>query len=214
MSVPQPQPLPQPETFTDRMRVRFKSVLDAVGGALNRLGIHPNAMTLIGVAGNAIAAVFLAQGRIVTGGVVVLAMGACDALDGTMARLRGKPTPWGSFLDSVADRYSELMLFGSLAYYYTTQGNVRGAMLAYLAAAGAVLVSYTRAKAEALGWEVKVGILTRFERYLVFAPSLLLNVPQIGLAIIAAGANITALQRIFFTHRLAKQTTSDQEAKP
>ncbi len=214
MSVPQPQPLPQPETFTDRMRVRFKGVLDAVGGALNRLGIHPNAMTLTGVAGNAVAAVLLAQGRIVTGGVVVLAMGAFDALDGTMARLRGKPTPWGSFLDSVADRYSELMLFGGLAYYYTTQGDVRGAMLAYLAAAGAVLVSYTRAKAEALGWEVKVGILTRFERYLVFAPSLLLNLPQIGLAIIAVGANITALQRIFFAHRLAKQTTSDQEAKP
>ncbi len=204
-----PQPLQQPQTFTDRMRVRFKGILDAVGGAFNRLGIHPNAMTVAGVLGNAVAAVLLARGEIVVGGLVVLAMGAFDALDGTMARLRGAPTAWGAFLDSVSDRYSELLLLGGLAYYYSAQQNHWGMLLAYAAAAGSVLVSYTRARAEALGWEVKVGLLTRLERYLVLAPSLVLNAPLVGLGIIAVGANITALQRIAFAHRLAESASSE-----
>ncbi len=210
MSVP--QPLPQPQTFTDRMRVRFKGVLDAVGGFFNRLGVHPNAMTVTGVVGNAVAAVLLAQGRIVVGGLVVLAMGAFDALDGTMARLRGGGTAWGAFLDSVGDRYSELLLFGGLAYFYAARGDLLGMLLAYAAAAGAVLVSYTRARAEALGWEVKVGLLTRFERYLVLAPALVLNLPLIGVGLIAVGANLTAFQRIFFAHRLAVASQTQDEA--
>ena len=210
MSVP--QPLPHPQTFTDRMRARFKGVLDAVGGFFNRVGIHPNAMTVAGVLGNAAAAALLAEGRIVAGGVVVLAMGAFDALDGTMARLRGGGTAWGAFLDSVSDRYSELLLLGGLVYYYTLRQDAWGVMLSYTAAAGSVLVSYTRARAERLGWEVKIGLLTRLERYLVFAPSLVLNVPLLGVAIIAVGANITALQRIAFAHRLASLREKESEA--
>ena len=205
-----PQPLQQPQTFTDRVRIRFQGILDAVGRTLNRWGIHPNAMTVAGVLGNAAAAMLLAQGKIATGGWIVLAMGAFDALDGTMARLRGAPTAWGAFLDSVADRYSELLLLGGLAYYYSVQQNHRGMILAYAAAAGSVLVSYTRARAEALGWEVKIGLLTRLERYLVLAPSLVFRVPLIGLSILAVGANITALQRIAFAHRLAKRTSSNE----
>jgi len=205
-----PQPLQPSQTFTDRARARFKGVLDAVGGMFNRLGVHPNTMTVIGVLGNAFAAVLLARGYIATGGLVVLAMGAFDALDGTMARLRGTPTAWGAFLDSVADRYSELLLLGGLLYYYTTQQNPTGVLLAYAAAAGSVLVSYTRARAASLGWEVKVGLLTRLERYLVLAPSLVFRVPLVGLGILAVGANITALQRIAFAHRLATRTSSDE----
>ena len=192
------------------MRLRFKGMLDAIGGALNKAGIHPNAMTITGVLGNVVAAMLLARGEIVIGGLVVLAMGAFDALDGTMARLRGAPRPWGAFLDSIADRYSELLLLGGLVYYYTTQQNLWGVMLTYAAAAGAVLVSYARARGEALGWELKVGVLTRFERYLVLAPSLVFNAPLLGVSIIAVGANITALQRISAAHKMAKTPPPDQ----
>ncbi len=190
------------------MRRRFKGVLDAFGGFFLRLGIHPNAMTLTGVVGNAVAACLLAQGHIVLGGLVVLAMGACDALDGTMARLRGSSTAWGAFLDSVADRYSELLLYGGLAYYYSQQGRQDALLLTYAAAAGSVLVSYTRARGEALGWQLKIGVLTRFERYLVLAPSLVLDVPLVGVALIALGANLTALQRIWAAYRLAHPSPS------
>ncbi len=190
------------------MRRRFKGVLDAFGGFFLRLGIHPNAMTLTGVVGNAVAAWLLARGHIVLGGLVVLAMGACDALDGTMARLRGSSTAWGAFLDSVADRYSELLLYGGLAYYYSQQGRQVALLLTYAAAAGSVLVSYTRARGEALGWQLKIGVLTRFERYLVLAPSLVLDVPLVGVALIALGANLTALQRIWAAYRLAHPSPS------
>ena len=198
-------PSQEPVTFTDRMRVRFKGVLDAVGGFFNRLGIHPNTMTLLGLLGNTVGAVLLAQGRWLEGGSLVLFSGAFDALDGTMARLRGHPTRWGGFVDSVTDRYSELVIYFGLLMYYGRHGDTVGVFLVYLAAAGSVLVSYVRARAASLGWEVKVGLLTRFERYMVLAPSLVLGYPLVGVGIIAVGANLTALQRIWWTRRLALQ---------
>jgi CDP-diacylglycerol--glycerol-3-phosphate 3-phosphatidyltransferase len=185
------------KTLTDQMRVRFKGILDRIAGFLNKLGLMPNTVTIIGLIGNTIGAVFLARGQMTIGGIFILLMGPVDALDGSMARLRGEPTEFGAFVDSVTDRYSELVIFGALLFYYIQQGEWLPAMLAYLAAAGSVLVSYTRARAQALGYETKVGILTRFERYLVLAPCLVFNIPQVALWILAILANLTAIQRIF-----------------
>ncbi|GAB4529346.1 MAG: CDP-alcohol phosphatidyltransferase family protein [Anaerolineales bacterium] len=197
-------------TFTDFMRTRFKGVLDPLGACFNRLGIMPNTMTILGLVGNAIGALFLGRGQMLVGGLFVLAMGPIDALDGTMARLRGEPSDFGAFVDSVTDRYSELVILGGLLAYYTLQGHFTGVLLAYLAAAGSVLVSYTRARAQSLGKESKVGILTRMERYLVLAPSLIFNVPLIGLGIIAVFSNITALQRIFDVRRQFRSTNKHE----
>lgn len=184
-------------TLTDQMRRRFKGLLDRIGGFLNGLGLTPNTMTILGLIGNTVGAFFLARGQMTVGGIIILLMGPVDALDGTMARLRGEPSEFGAFVDSVTDRYSELVIFGALLIYYTQQGDVLYAVLAYLAAAGAVLVSYTRARAQSLGYETKVGILTRFERYLVLAPCLVFNIPQVALWIMAILSNLTALQRIW-----------------
>jgi len=188
-------------TFTDFMRVRFKGVLDPIGAFFNRLGLMPNTMTILGLAGNALGAYFLLRGEMLIGGLLVLAMGPIDALDGTMARLRGEPSDFGAFVDSVTDRYSELVILGALLLHYALEGQVAGVTLAYLAAAGSVLVSYTRARAQSLGRETKIGILTRLERYLVLAPSLVFNVPLVGVGIIALLSNITALQRILDVRR-------------
>jgi len=184
-------------TLTDQMRRRFKGILTWGGGILNRIGLTPNMMTMLGLLGNTIGAYFLARGEMTIGGIFIFLMGPVDALDGTMARLRGEPTEFGGFVDSVTDRYSELVIFGGLLFYFTQQGEVLPAMLAYLAAAGAVLVSYTRARAQSLGYDTKVGILTRMERYLVLAPCLVLNIPIVALWILAVLGNITAIQRIF-----------------
>ncbi len=184
-------------TFTDQMRVRFKGLLDMVGEFFNRIGLMPNTMTILGLVGNTIGAVLLARGYMTWGGLLILAMGPVDALDGTMARLRGEPSEFGAFVDSVTDRYSELIIFGGLLYFYAQKGDWLGALVAFAAAGGSVLVSYVRARAQALGYDTKVGILTRMERYLVLAPSLVLGYPMIGLWIIAIFANITALQRIW-----------------
>jgi CDP-diacylglycerol--glycerol-3-phosphate 3-phosphatidyltransferase len=190
-------------TLTDQLRVRFKGILDPLGTFLNRIGLMPNTVTILGLIGNTVGAYFLARGEMTIGGVLILLMGPVDALDGTMARLRGEATDFGAFVDSVTDRYSELVIFGGLLFYYLQAGEVLPALLAYIAAAGAVLVSYTRARAQSLGHETKVGILTRLERYLVLAPCLVFNIPQVALWILAVLSNVTALQRILDVRRQA-----------
>jgi CDP-diacylglycerol--glycerol-3-phosphate 3-phosphatidyltransferase len=190
-------------TFTDQLRARFKGVLDPVAALLNRMGIMPNTVTFIGLLGNTVGAYFLARGEMLIGGILILLMGPVDALDGTMARLRGEPSEFGAFVDSVTDRYSELVIFGGLLYYYVQSGELLPALLAYAAAAGSVLVSYTRARAQSLGHETKVGLLTRMERYMVLAPGLVFNIPVVSLWILAIFANLTALQRILDVRRKA-----------
>jgi CDP-diacylglycerol--glycerol-3-phosphate 3-phosphatidyltransferase len=190
-------------TFTDRVRNRFKVLLDKIATFLNNLGLMPNTLTLFGLVGNTIGAVFLSQGYITIGGIIILAIGPVDALDGTMARLRGMEGKFGGFVDSVTDRYSELVIFGGLLYYYVNQENVLASMLVFLAIAGSVLVSYIRSRGQSLGWDTKIGILTRMERYLVLAPTLIFNIPIVGLWIIAIFANVTAIQRIVDIRRQA-----------
>ena len=93
------------KTFTDYLRLWFKWVLDPLGSFFNRLGLTPNMMTMLGLLGNAVGAYFLARGQMFTGGLFVLLMTPIDALDGTMARLRGESSNFGAFVDSVSDRY-------------------------------------------------------------------------------------------------------------
>src|SRR5215216_7013558 len=195
----------QKKTFTDYLRLWFKWVLDPLGGFFNRLGLTPNAMTMLGLLGNMVGAYFLARGEMLTGGLFVLLMTPIDALDGTMARLRGELSDFGAFVDSVSDRYSELIIYGGLLYHFLYLGDPLGGLLVFGAAAGSVLVSYVKARAEGLGYEAKIGLLTRVERYLVLAPSLVFNQPLIGVGIIAVFANITALQRIWYVRRQAHE---------
>ncbi|NOR89872.1 MAG: CDP-alcohol phosphatidyltransferase family protein [Anaerolineales bacterium] len=192
-------------TLTDALRVRFKKILDWVGAFLNGLGITPNTLTISGLVGNLIGAYFLAIGSFMIGGFILLAMGAIDALDGTMARLRGEPSDFGAFVDSVTDRYSEFVIYAGLLFYAVNELNLALAMLVFAATAGSVMVSYIRARAQSLGYEAKGGMLTRFERFIILIPSLIFGYPWIGVTIIAILANITALQRIFSVRRQARK---------
>ncbi len=196
---------PKRLTLTEALRVRFKGWLDPVGSALIRLGIAPNTLTITGLAGNLVGSIFLARGEFLIGGVLILLMGPLDALDGTMARLKGEPTAFGAFIDSVTDRYSELLIYGGLLLHYLLHGDVTMGMVTFAAGAGSVLVSYTRARAQSLGYEAKSGILTRAERFIVLVPGLILGYPHIALGIIAVLANITALQRILSVRQQARQ---------
>jgi CDP-diacylglycerol--glycerol-3-phosphate 3-phosphatidyltransferase len=196
-----PDAAPPNATLTDRMRVRFKSTMDAAGGFLLRLGLTPNAITLLGLAGAAAGSALLALGFIPAGGLVILLSGALDGLDGTMARLRGKASVFGAFLDSVSDRWSELFLFGGLILHYALEAHPFGVILSFAAAAGSLMVSYTKARAEGLGVECKVGLLTRMERYLVLCPTLILNIPLVGAALVAVFGTFTAIQRMWHVYR-------------
>jgi CDP-diacylglycerol---glycerol-3-phosphate 3-phosphatidyltransferase len=192
-------------TFTDLLRVRFKGVLDPVAAFIHRFGITPNMLTLTGLVGNIVAAVFLSQGSFLIGGLIVLVVGPLDALDGALARLRGELSRFGAFVDSVTDRYSELFLFGGLMMYYLQQGDWLWAGVVYAAAAGSILVSYTRARAEGVGFSAKCGLLTRAERFVILIPSLIFNFTAVGVALIAIFANFTALQRIHHVRQQARE---------
>jgi CDP-diacylglycerol--glycerol-3-phosphate 3-phosphatidyltransferase len=183
-------------TFTDRLRILFKGILDPIGTFLNGLGLTPNAITLLGLAGTAIGAYFIAQGKMTTGGFILWLFVLVDALDGTMARLRGESSDFGAFVDSVSDRYAEFITFGGLIYYFVSQEYYPGVVITFAATAGSVLVSYVKARAEGLGFNAKVGILTRVERYFVLIPLLIFNQPFIAVCVIAVLGNITAFQRI------------------
>jgi len=194
----------QPLTLSDAMRIRFKWLLEGVAGFLNRLGLMPNTVTLAALLGNFVAAVLLAYGRFLEGGILVLIMGALDSIDGTMARLRGERSDFGAFADSVSDRYSELAIFGGLLFYYVNRADNLMILATFLATAGSVLVPYVRARAESVGFLARGGLMGRFERYLVLAPSLIFGAPWLGIVLIALLANFTALQRIYSVRRQAR----------
>lgn len=188
---------PKP-TFTDRLRLIFKSIIDPIAAFLNSTGLTPNAVTLLGLAGTTAAAYLLSQGKMTIGAIVLFLFVIVDAFDGTMARLRGESSDFGAFVDSVSDRYAEFITFGGLLYYFLSQENYPGVMVTFAATAGSVLVSYVKARAEGVGFTAKVGILTRVERYIVLIPLLIFNQPFLAVAVIALLGNITAFQRIAY----------------
>ena len=192
-------------TLTEVLRARLRDILNPLGAWLNRLGLAPNSFTLIGLAGAALGAYVLARGDLPLGGGLVLATGLVDALDGPMARMRGDAPGFGAFVDSVSDRYSELLVYGGLLVYYLGQGDDRMVLFVFAAAAGAVMVSYVKARAEGLGFEGGVGILTRMERLLVLGPGLVLGFADVAIALVAVLANLTAIQRILFVRRQARR---------
>ena len=191
-------------TFTDQLRAIFKDVLNTIAGFLKRVGVHPNTLTMTGLLGTFVGVFFVSQGQFTLGGLLILLMGPIDALDGALARLRGEPENFGAFVDSVSDRYAELGIFAGLLWYYVHQDNWAASMMIFVAAAGSVMVSYIRARAQSLGLEAKVGFLTRVERFLVIGPALLFNIPLIGVGILAIGANLTAFQRIWHVRRVSR----------
>ena len=185
-----------PITLTERLRTIFKQPLEKVGLFVHGLGIKPNSITMFGLIGTILGSYLVARGNLVIGGVIILIMGPIDALDGAVARVSKEVTKFGAFIDSVSDRYIEIFIYGGLLWYFNSVQNTQGVLLTFLASAGSVLVSYTRARAQSLGLETKVGILTRFERMVVIGPSLIFSYPLIGVGLVALFANITAFQRI------------------
>jgi CDP-diacylglycerol--glycerol-3-phosphate 3-phosphatidyltransferase len=189
------------KTFADKMRVWFRWLLEPIAAFLNRLGVRPNTVTVIGLLGTVGCAVLISLDHMTWAGLLLLVMGPVDALDGALARLRKEASDWGAFVDSVTDRYSELFIFGGFVAHFLLVDDPVGALLAYLAAAGSVLVSYVKARADASRLDANVGLLTRVERYIVLIPGLVFGQPLAVVIIIAIFANFTAIQRILRVRR-------------
>lgn len=166
-----------------------------------RRPINPNFLTFGGLVLNAIAGVFLALGYWFGGAWLILGAGLFDLLDGAMARSQGNVTPFGGFFDSVIDRYSDSFLFlGIMIFYLRTQA-MGTLVLAIIALAGAMMVPYTRAKAETVISKCNVGVMERAERILILAAGALFDWMIPVLWIIAILSHFTVAHRIYYTWR-------------
>jgi len=199
----QPKDKSRIKSLDDWFRATFRGLLTTLAAFFNRIGLHPNTMTILGLAGTVTGAVLLGMGHMTIGGFVILVSGVFDALDGTMARLRNESTRFGAFVDSVCDRFADLSIFGGLLAWFIQQQDWLTCGIIYVAAVGTVMVSYIKARAESLGYSAKVGLLSRVGRYLVIVPGLVFNIPVISIWIIAIFANYTALQRIWHVRKQA-----------
>ncbi len=150
----------------DRFRAFWTKVFTPVVDLLLRLGVSPDAVTLIGtlgVVGGAV--IFFPQGQLLAGVLVITAFVFSDLIDGAMARKSGRTSPFGAFLDSTLDRIGDAAIFGALAMYYVGPGDsdLLAALAIYCLTMGSV-TSYARARAESLGMDAKVGIAERADR--------------------------------------------------
>ncbi len=190
----------------------FETVIEPIAKLLINLRIHPHIITFSGLALSILAFNFYRQGYFFSAGMMVVLAGVCDMLDGRLARDTNRMSKFGALMDSTIDRYSEVLLFLGLAmFFYDKHSHV--VYLIILAIAGSFMVSYTRARAEGLGIECKIGLMQRPERMTYLAiGSLLGAIPGIGIYFviaviwfIAIFANITVIQRVIFIRNELKK---------
>ncbi len=225
-------------------RARVKKVFEPIALGMGRLGLTPDALTLIGFGITVIGAALLTQQQWLAGGLVIFFGGVFDMFDGTLARATGKVSKLGAFMDSVFDRWGESFVYLGIIAGTSFAGFREGAILAAAAMGSAFMVSYTRAKSEGLGFTAgtgmaAVGIMPREVRLVILSLGLILatgpiyEVPPLGAAclgvcdfpqggsltaallIITLGATITTIQRILHVRAQAKrQTTADTSTSP
>lgn len=184
--------------------------IDRLASILARTGVPPNVITWSALVLNLWACVFFAAGRFAAAGGLMILAGMCDLLDGPVARKQNRVSKFGGFLESILDRYSDLMLFLGLLVYYVRVNRFPYAILAGTAMAGAVMVSYARARAESLGPTTHVGFWERPERVVLMILAALANQMELALWILAIGPNITVVHRIIHTWQ---QSKGEQRAK-
>ena len=188
---------------------------------LHRLGISPNAVSYTGFALTLLSAGLLAGGFFITGGILLTVASLLDLVDGSLARATKQSSRFGAFLDSTLDRYSESVTLLALAFYYAGQPRSQLYVMVILATVvGSLMVSYTRARAEALGVECKEGWLQRPERVFLLIVALLFNslfynqLMVVVLTFMAIMTNVTAVQRIYQVYRRIQKQEESRPEQP
>jgi CDP-diacylglycerol---glycerol-3-phosphate 3-phosphatidyltransferase len=196
----------------ERFRAFWTKVISPVAHLLIRLGASPDAVTVVGTLGVVAGAlVFFPQGKLLTGVLVITAFVFSDLLDGTMARLTGKSSPFGAFLDSTLDRVGDGAIFAGLALYFAGPGDSRlYLVLALICLVMGGVTSYARARAESVGFQAKVGIAERADRLvaILVATGLgaIFDVPElmyVALWALAVASTVTVVQRIWVVRQQA-----------
>jgi CDP-diacylglycerol--glycerol-3-phosphate 3-phosphatidyltransferase len=190
--------------FDGRWRTSVEQGLKPIGSSLERTGIHPDHLTVAGLLLGVGCAISVANGHLVLGVVLLVASALPDLLDGAVARARGGGSVRGAFFDSVADRVTDALLLGGIGWYLASVEGGHAAMLPFAVLGVSLLISYQRAKAEALGFEAKGGLMERAERIIALAIALAFSavlVPILWLMLVLT--TITAVQRFITVWRQA-----------
>ena len=195
--------------FGSSARAVFSHVIDPIARFLLRIGVTPNAVTVAGTVGVVFGALFFgARGYLVAGALFVTLFALTDALDGTMARMRGGTGKFGGLLDSSMDRIADGAVFGAVAYYLAGEGNPYGGLIAALIClVFGQVVSYVKARAQSLGLNADVGIAERLERLIIVGIGGLISGlgPDWGLPaalwLLAALSVVTVFQRLIHAAR-------------
>src|SRR6266853_2502371 len=206
-----------------RIQQRARHLVTLLIRPLARLGVTPNTLTVIGLLLSILAAVVIAQGLLVAGGLLVLFAGFFDMFDGAMARVRHASTTFGAFFDSTLDRYSESIILFWVLFFALQRPVMQDRFwpfqyeqswmitLVFIAAVGSFMVSYAKARAEGLGLECKTGLLARPERVVILAIGLLTGAVIWALVILSIFSNVTAIERIVHVWRVARQPVAITE---
>lgn len=197
----------------EHLRAFFTNLITPVARLLLRLRVSPDAVTVVGTLGVVVAALwFFPRGQLLAGVLVITAFVFSDLLDGTMARISGKTSNWGAFLDSTLDRMGDSAIFGGLVLYYAhvVGSELLSSLTLYCLVTG-WLTSYARARAESLGYEAKGGIAARADRLVavlvaaglsdIFDAAVLL---EAVLWLLALASTATVVQRILTVRRQAR----------
>ena len=192
-------------TFTHAIGAGCGKIISWIVHGLALSRIHPNVLTFLGLVINSVAAALFAGGKFFTGGLVVIAAGLFDMVDGRVARETKRVTPFGGFFDSVIDRYSDLALYVGLLVYYASINRFFYIVLTAIVMTGSVMVSYTRARAENSIPKCKVGFLERPERLVLIIIGALFDRMAPVLWVIAVLSNVTVMHRMIFTWQETKK---------
>lgn len=176
---------------------------EPVARALLRAQVRPNHLTVVGLGVSIVAAGAVAQGRLRLAAVLLAVAGLCDFFDGALARLANCVSAFGAFLDSVVDRYSDLMVLLGVVLYYEQLADTSGVCLTLVTLVGTIMVSYTKARAQSIGVTCEIGLMERPERLIVLIAGAAFNVLTPAIVALAVLTNLTALQRILHTRRAA-----------
>jgi len=181
----------------------IRSVAKYPGLILAGTKITPDQVTLLGFLVNCIVAYFIALGRsgYLMAGILIWVAGFFDALDGSVARITGRVTVFGNFLDSVIDRYSDCVIYLGILARFLKSGEMSYVILSAVAMIGSFAVSYTRAKAESLGLKCEVGIMPRTARIVILGAGFCISQVFWGLLVIAVFSHLTVLQRILYVRK-------------
>ena len=173
----------------------------AVTRVVGALPISPNVLTVSSIIPTALATYYLAQGSLTLAGLWIIAAGFFDVIDGAVARATGKGSPFGAVLDSVTDRAADAFIYVGVVLYFYRIDQPFYVFLTMVALAGALMVSYTRARAENTVIDCKVGFAERGERMVLMLLALFFNKLGAGIWMLAFLSWLTTLQRLVHTHR-------------